>query len=80
MEEMPVHSSSDLVNVMLKDSGIRQQFNLIIIAIKKSDGNMMFNPSFETVIESGDTVIAVGQENNLQQLEKILNPARPVSG
>jgi voltage-gated potassium channel len=35
---------------------------------------MLFNPSFETVIEGGDTVIAVGQENNLQQLEKILNP------
>ncbi|MBW2574957.1 MAG: potassium channel protein [Deltaproteobacteria bacterium] len=76
MEEMPVSSSSDLVNVMLKDSGIRQQFNLIIIAIKKLDGNMLFNPSFETVIEGGDTVIAVGQENNLQQLEKILNPGR----
>jgi voltage-gated potassium channel len=74
MEEMPVHSSSNLVNIMLKDSGIRQQFNLIIIAIKKLDGNMLFNPSFETVIEGGDTVIAVGQENNLQQLEKILNP------
>jgi len=73
---MPVHSSSDLINVMLKDSGIRQQFNLIIIAIKKLDGNMLFNPSFDTVIESGDTVIAVGQENNLQKLEKILNPGR----
>jgi len=76
MEEMPVHPPSDLVNVMLKNSGIRQQFNLIIIAIKKLDGNMLFNPSFDTVIESGDTVIAVGQENNLQKLEKILNPGR----
>ncbi len=75
MEEIPVNPSSALVNVMLKDSGIRQRFNLIIIAIKKPDGDMLFNPSFETVIESGDTVIAVGQENNLQQLEKILNPA-----
>ncbi len=74
MEEIPVNSSSDLVNVMLKDSGIRQQFNLIIIAIKKSDGSMLFNPSFETVIEAGDTVIAVGQEGNLQKLEKILKP------
>jgi len=79
MEEMPVSPSSALVNVMLKDSGIRQQFNLIIIAIKKPDGNMLFNPSFETVIEGGDTVIAVGQENNLQQLEKILNPAGQVT-
>ena len=76
MEEIPVNPSSALVNVMLKDSGIRQQFNLIIIAIKKLDGNMLFNPSFETVIQGGDTVIAVGQENNLQQLEKKLNPAK----
>ena len=74
MEEIPVSPSSKLVNVMLKDSGIRQQFNLIIIAVKKSDDSMLFNPSFEAVIESGDTVIAVGQEENLKKLEKILNP------
>lgn len=74
MEEIPVSPSSNLTHVMLKDSGIRQQFNLIIIAVKKSDGTMRFNPSFETVIEGGDTVIAVGQERNLHELEKILNP------
>ncbi|MBU2520710.1 MAG: potassium channel protein [Proteobacteria bacterium] len=74
MEEIPVSSSSALSNVMLKDSGIRQQFNLIIIAIKKSDDSMLFNPSFETVIKAGDTVIAVGEEANLKKLEDILNP------
>lgn len=73
MEEIPINHSSSLANVMLKDSGIRQRFNLIIIAIKKQDDSMLFNPSFETVIEAGDTVIAVGQEENLQKLEKILN-------
>ena len=80
MEEIPINNSSALVNVMLKDSGIRQRFNLIIIAIKKLDGNMLFNPSFEAIIEAGDTMIAVGQEKNLQKLEKILNPARQASG
>jgi voltage-gated potassium channel len=73
MEEIPVNPASRLVNVMLKDSGIRQRFNLIIIAIKKQDESMLFNPSFEAVIEAGDTVIAVGQEENLQKLEEILN-------
>lgn len=80
MEEIPVAPSSNLVNVMLKDSGIRQKFNLIIIAIKKSDDSMLFNPSFEAVIESGDTVIAVGQEENLKKLEKILDPNGQVRG
>ena len=74
MEEIPVSASSDLVNVMLKDTGIRQKYNLIIIAIKKPGKSMLFNPSFEAMIEMGDTIIAVGEEANLQELEKILNP------
>ena len=74
MEEIPVSEFSKLTNVPLKDSGIRQDFNLIIIAIKKPDGTMLFNPSFEAALMPGDTVIAVGEEENLQKLEKILNP------
>ncbi len=72
MEEISVSATSELVDVMLKDSGIRQNYNLIIIAIKKSNGSMLFNPSFETKLEAGDTVIAVGDEENLQRLEKVL--------
>jgi voltage-gated potassium channel len=74
MEEIPVSEMSKLVNVQLKDSGIRKNFNLIIIAIKKRDGSMLFNPSFEAAIMPNDTVIAVGELDNLQKLEKILNP------
>jgi voltage-gated potassium channel len=70
MEEIP----SEMVNVQLKDSGIRQKYNLIIIAIMKPDGNMLFNPSFEAVIAPNDTVIAVGEADNLQKLEWVLNP------
>ncbi len=74
IEEIPVGKTSKLVNVMLKDSGIRQNYNLIIIAIKKDDGDMLFNPSFETIFKPGDTVIAVGQDHNLIKFEKELNP------
>ena len=55
MEEIPVSALSELANVMLKDSGIRQRFNLIIIAMKKPDGTMTFNPSFEAVMTPGET-------------------------
>ncbi|MEE8399943.1 MAG: potassium channel protein [Desulfobacterales bacterium] len=74
MEEIPVNPSSDLVDVMLKDSGIRQEYNLILIAIRKADGRMEFNPSFETIIGAGDTVVAVGEEEGLRKMEKVLNP------
>ncbi len=74
MEEIPVSAHSHLVGVMLKESGIRQDYHLIIIAIKKPDGSMDFNPSHLTTLNIGDTVIAVGEDVNLQKLEKILNP------
>ena len=74
MEEIPISPTSMLANAMLKNSGIRQDYNLIIIVIKQVDGSMMFNPSFETRLEPGATVIAVGQEQDLQNLEKVLNP------
>jgi voltage-gated potassium channel len=75
MEEIPVGPDSEMANIMLKDSGIRQRFNLILIAIKEPDGTMVFNPSFESIIRPGATVIAVGEVNNLKQLEAILNPS-----
>lgn len=72
MEEIPVDASSRLANVALKDSGIRQDYDLIIIAIKESDGSMMFNPSFETKIKPDDTLIAVGESQNLKKLTNAL--------
>jgi len=74
MEEIPVNPNSTLANVMLKDSGIRQKFDLILIAISLANGEMLFNPSFEYIIKPGDTVIAVGENENLVQLENVLNP------
>jgi len=76
MEEIPVSANSPLATLTLKDSGIRQQFNSIIIAIKQKEGDMLFNPSFESRINEGDTVIAVGEVASLKDLAKILSPER----
>jgi len=73
MEEISVGAHSKMANVMLKDSGIRQRFNLIIIAIEKADKDMIFNPSFESRIQPGDTLIAVGEEHNLLALANEIN-------
>ena len=62
----------------LQASGIRQQLNLIIISMRKSDGAMLFNPRAETTLDAGDTVIAVGKNDMLVKLESLLNPVSPV--
>ncbi len=74
IEEIFVPISSKYTNVALKDSGIRQDFNLIIISIKKASGEMLFNPHFETLIEPKDTVIVMGKTPDLRDFSKAINP------
>jgi voltage-gated potassium channel len=74
MEEVTVAASSSLVGVPLKDSGIRQSLNIIILSIVKPDGNLIFNPAADTTIAEGDTLIVVGGNKSLARFEEILNP------
>jgi len=75
LEQTKVEKSSNLVGVTLKDSEIRKNLNLIVLAMIRGDDSMQFNPSAETIIKAGDTIIAVGENKSLKKLEKILNPA-----
>jgi voltage-gated potassium channel len=74
MEEIPISAESRLASATLAGSRIRQELNLIVVAIKKHDGKMLFNPSFDATLEPGETVIVVGEWENLDKLEEILNP------
>ena len=74
MEEVPVHPSSRLIDVALQDSGIRKDLDLIIVAVRKPEGEMLFNPSSQTRLQGGDMVVAIGEKQNLERFEKILNP------
>jgi voltage-gated potassium channel len=72
MEELPVSPESELVGKDLIESKIRPNFNLIIIAIKKESGEMVFNPGPKEVIRAKDTLLAVGKKTNLAELRHIL--------
>ncbi len=75
MEELVVCAGSYLVDASLKDSKIRQEFNLIVVAIKKKDGTMLYNPTFDVVIEAGDTMVALGPGPNLEKLASRIGSA-----
>ncbi len=74
IEELFIPKKSRYTQLELKDSGIRQDFNLIIIAIKKSSGEMIFAPHFKTLLEARDTLILMGKTEDLRAFGKALNP------
>lgn len=72
MEEVEISAKSEIVDKDLIESQIRPRFNVIVIAIKKPDGRMIFNPVPQEVLRAGDTLIIVGKGQNCQQLREIL--------
>ncbi|MFO7600366.1 MAG: NAD-binding protein [Candidatus Desulfacyla sp.] len=72
LEELLVGERSGLNGISLLNSGIRKDMNVIIVAIRKKGGEMIFNPSSETLIEAGNTLIALGPAKDLDRLSKML--------
>jgi len=71
MEEIPISPDSEICGKTLSGSQIRQNFDLIVVAIKKSDDSMIFNPSFDAVIRENDTIIVVGNSENLERFAEV---------
>ena len=74
IEELVVQPTSPLSGKPLKEAPILRDLGLIVIGIRcEAGGRMEFNPSAETVIHSGDTLIALGKTDALKQIYKHLS-------
>jgi voltage-gated potassium channel len=71
MEEITVCDGSPIIGKSLEESEIRHRFGLIIVAIKKDSGKMIFNPLATYVIENGDKLIAMGEDENMIRFSQI---------
>jgi len=70
-EQLEVDPVSSLVNRKLSESVIRSELNIVIVSIRRSNGEIIFNPSGETKIEGGDMLIAIGNEESLARLNAL---------
>lgn len=70
MEEISVCKGSPIISLSLEESGIRQRYGLIIVAVKKDSGKMIFNPMANYIIAEGDRLIAMGEDENVKQFSE----------
>lgn len=68
IEETQISAQSRLAGVTVKDSRIRQELGVIIVAIKKATGEMIFNPPHDALMEAGDILITMGHREQVDQL------------
>lgn len=71
IEQTQIAAGSPLAEVSLGSSRLRPELGIIIVAIKKRHGAMIYTPSPETILEVGDILIVLGRRSQLDQLEKL---------
>jgi voltage-gated potassium channel len=76
LEQMPVPEASDLVGQSLRDLQLRRELGVIVLAIRKPDGNMVFNPPAEAEICGGDCLIVMGGQDALRKLNRSIAEAK----
>ncbi len=70
LNEMYVVPDSGLVGQSIRDADVRASFGLLIVAIKKHHGGMVFNPAINEVIEGRDTLIGMGRAQDLDRFRE----------
>ncbi len=71
LEQIEVSPPSALAGKRLRETVIRPELEIVIVAIKRSDGQMLFNPSGDKTIENGDLLIAIGHSDSLDRLKAL---------
>jgi voltage-gated potassium channel len=74
IEQVEIGEESPFIGRALKDTGIRSEHGVIVIAIRRADGAMIFNPFADTIIEVKDALVALGSHSSLETLEQMANP------
>lgn len=67
-EQLEVGPNSVVAGKKLRDTNIRSELDIVVVSIQRSDGEMVFNPSGDAVIASGDILLAIGKAESLMKL------------
>ena len=71
MHEYDVRPESRINGMQLRDTLLRQTTGATLVAIKRADGETLFNPEPDTELKTGDTLILVGPAGVSGRLEGI---------
>jgi voltage-gated potassium channel len=75
IEQVAVPERSEIASKSIKDMQIRRDLGVIVLAVRKGDGEMLFNPPADTLIVGGDCLIVMGRQENLRVLEALVAAA-----
>lgn len=76
IEQVRVAETSPMASKSLGQTQLRRDTGVIVLAIRKAGGNMIFNPDAAAELSVGDYLIAMGSKDQLNKLEMLAENSR----
>lgn len=76
LEEVNIQGDSAFVGVPLKDTPIRRETKVLVIAVRAADRSFNYNPDPDLVLEQGTTLIVMGETDSIVKLRKLAAETR----
>ena len=76
-EQVEVAPGSALDGLKLKETDIRARLDVVVAAIRRQGGEMIFNPSGDTQIHAGDMLIGIGRSESMLELTALARGTQP---
>ena len=70
IEEARINEGSVVEGASVMGSRLRQKYGVIIVAIKRKGGKMVFNPGSEETFLVGDVLVVIGKKSELLRMNK----------
>ena len=71
LDEFLIGKHSDLVGKSLAESGIKEDFNLLVVGLKNREGEFQFNPRPNQKISEQDTVLVIGDVSDINRMKSV---------
>jgi voltage-gated potassium channel len=72
MEEVCVKDRSKFIGKNLIESNLRRDFGIIIVAIKKNSGDMIFNPVPQEKLDANDVLVVLGKKEDVARMNTVI--------
>ena len=79
LHEISIPGESALVGRTLAEAQIRSRSGALVLSIHRADGSLDMQPRATSVMSAGDTLVVIGTQDQLEQLEKMLR-GEPAEG
>ena len=70
MDELPILEGHALAGHSVRDADIKRRTGVIVVAIKRGDGQLIFPPTGDEILAPGDSVVFLGRRDNLDQFRE----------